>query len=92
MRALMVMCRRYPLKVISTNVSPLLLRIQRGLGHERSPLRSELHQLLGRAYAKLGQEERARGTWEYAALQTRDVDRQVRLELQIAESFRRLHR
>ena len=40
--------------------------------HADSPLRAEFYALLGRAYGARGEEERARSTWEYAALEIDD--------------------
>jgi soluble lytic murein transglycosylase len=65
------------------------VELQGKFRHDRSPLRAEFHQLLGRSYAALGQEVRARGTWEYAALSTSSSDQLVALQHAIAESYRR---
>jgi soluble lytic murein transglycosylase len=57
--------------------------------HSGSPVTADFFALLGRAYAALGDEASARSAWEYAALETRDRDRQAELRLGIAESLER---
>jgi soluble lytic murein transglycosylase len=57
--------------------------------HSGSPVASDFYALLGRAHAALGDEASARSAWEYAALETRDRDRQAELRLAIAESVER---
>jgi soluble lytic murein transglycosylase len=57
--------------------------------HDDSPLRADFHTLLGNAYASLDEQARARATWEYASLATRDATRLVALKTSIAESYLR---
>jgi len=57
--------------------------------HSGSAVAADFYALLGRAHAALGDEASARSAWEYAALETRDRDRQAELRLAIAESVER---
>jgi soluble lytic murein transglycosylase len=57
--------------------------------HSGSPVTADFFALLGRAYAALGDEASARSAWEYAALETRDRERQAELRLAIADSAER---
>ncbi|HEY5657401.1 MAG TPA: hypothetical protein VIY27_06395, partial [Myxococcota bacterium] len=91
---------RYPWIADHADLLRLQLRVESGryaeavdLGkhwsHSSSPVASDFYALLGRAYAALGDEAGARAAWEYAALETRDRDRQAALRLAIAESVER---
>ncbi len=55
----------------------------------RSPLRSDLYELLGRARTELGDEAGAQAAWGVGIEQTRDGERQARLRLALAESYQR---
>jgi soluble lytic murein transglycosylase len=65
------------------------IELRQAWDHADSPLRAEFYALLGQAYAARGEEQRARGNWEYAALAIEDGARRAEIQLAIADSYRR---
>jgi tetratricopeptide (TPR) repeat protein len=65
------------------------IALRQSWDHADSPLRAEFYALLGQAYAARGDEERSRGTWEYAALEIEDAARRAEIQLAVADSYRR---